>query len=106
MLVLVYPIWETLFSMIRRARARRPFHEADSDHLHHLVAGADFVRQPGNGRYVAIPILICFAPFALAAPLLREQTPALLAAIGIFVALYSLTYRALGRRSRRFLIRA
>lgn len=100
-LVLVYPVWETLFSMIRRAFARRPFHQADNDHLHHLIADADFARQYGKGRYVAAPILICFAPFALAAPLLREQTIALLAGIGIFVALYSLVYRALDRRSRR-----
>lgn len=105
-LVLVYPIWETLFSMMRRARAQRPFHEADSDHLHHLVAGADFARQYGNGRYVAIPILVCFAPFAFAAPMLRERTPALLAGIVAFVVLYSLVYRTLGKRSRRFLIRA
>jgi UDP-N-acetylmuramyl pentapeptide phosphotransferase/UDP-N-acetylglucosamine-1-phosphate transferase len=105
-LILVYPVWETLFSMMRRARARRPFHEADSDHLHHLVATANFARQLGNGRLVAVPIVLCFAPFALAAPLLREKTPALLAGIAIFVAIYSVAYRTLGRRSRRFLARA
>lgn len=105
-LILIYPIWETLFSMLRRTRARRPFHQADSDHLHHLVAGADFARQLGSGRLVSLPILACFAPFALAAPLLREQTAALLAGIAVFVILYSLVYRALGRKSRRFLVRA
>lgn len=104
-LILVYPVWETLFSMIRRARARQPFHQADSEHLHHLVATASFARQLGNGRLVAVPILLCFAPFVLAAPLLREQTPALLAGVAVFVALYSLAYRELDRRSRRFLSR-
>ncbi len=106
LLILVYPVWETLFSMIRRARARRPFHEADSAHLHHLVADADFARLYGNGRYVAVPILLCVAPFALTAPLLREQAPALMAGIALFVGLYCLVYRALDRGSRRYLTRA
>ena len=39
LLINIYPIWETLFSMLRRARAGgfRQMGQADARHLHHLI---------------------------------------------------------------------
>src|SRR5690606_15744731 len=33
------PIFETLFSIVRRLAAGRPVYEADADHLHHRLLG-------------------------------------------------------------------
>lgn len=97
-LILIYPVWETLFSIGRRIRARQPFHLADNYHLHHLAAVALNWRQVTKSRQlVAAPILLATAPFILIAPLLLDQTLALLSSIGCFVVGYVLLYRRLQR---------
>ncbi|MFA5940155.1 MAG: MraY family glycosyltransferase [Sinimarinibacterium sp.] len=95
-LVLIYPIWETVFSMIRRARASMPFYLPDRDHLHHRVRQR-FTGAALNGTdYSSACILLPMAPFVLSAPYVGERTDWALACIVSFVALYMIAYQSLG----------
>lgn len=96
-LLLVYPVWETLFSMARRRYAGTPFYLADDRHLHHLAARSLQRRRPGRRSYAALPMLMVVAPFVLAAPFVFDRTAAVLALIAVFVGIYSLTYLWLSR---------
>lgn len=98
-LILIYPIWETLFSMARRLRARQPFHLADKHHLHHLAAAALSGAAPNRQtQWIAAPLLLSVAPFVLSAPLLAEQPARLQLLSLLFVTGYCLLYRHLARR--------
>ncbi len=96
-LLLVYPVWETLFSMARRWHTGRPFYLADDRHLHHLAARS--LRQlTTRGRsYAALPVILLVAPFVLAAPFVFHQTAVVIALATTFVAAYGIAYFALSR---------
>ncbi|HEY1075268.1 MAG TPA: MraY family glycosyltransferase [Fontimonas sp.] len=96
-LLLIYPVWETLFSMARRWHAGRPFYVADDRHLHHLAARA-LRRFAAKGRsYAALPVVLLVAPFVLAAPQVLDNTAAMIGLAAAFVAVYGLAYFALSR---------
>lgn len=100
-LILIYPIWETLFSMARRLRARQPFYFADDDHLHHRMLRMG--RRAGAGllsRYTATPILAAVAAVSFLAPHIADSTPEILLAVSTTVAAYLASYRALSLYAR------
>lgn len=94
-LILVYPVWETLFSIGRRLRAGRPFYEADNRHLHHLAARALSARAAGVKGLSTLPILACAAPFMAAAPFLHDRPGVLILLAVTFVAAYVGVYAKL-----------
>lgn len=96
-LLLIYPTWETLFSMARRWRAGRPFYLADDRHLHHLAARA-LQRFSSRGRsYAALPVMLLVAPFVLLTPVVLDHTAIAIGLTATFIVLYGLTYFALSR---------
>jgi UDP-N-acetylmuramyl pentapeptide phosphotransferase/UDP-N-acetylglucosamine-1-phosphate transferase len=100
-LILVYPIWETLFSMARRLRARQPFYSPDDDHLHHRMMRLGQSSRGGRlARYMSAPILVAVGIFALLAPRIAESTPQILTAVAAAVGLYTVAYSALRRHAR------
>jgi UDP-N-acetylmuramyl pentapeptide phosphotransferase/UDP-N-acetylglucosamine-1-phosphate transferase len=100
-LILVYPVWETLFSMARRLRARQPFYSPDDDHLHHRMMRLGQNRRGGRlARYASAPILAVVGGFSLLAPRIAESTPQILTAVAVAVGLYLLAYRLLRAHTR------
>lgn len=96
-LILVYPIWETLFSMARRVRAGRPFYEADNRHLHHLAARLLSTREQRKKSLSTIPILLCTAPFMAIAPFAHNRADVLIILALLFASAYVVIYAKLDR---------
>lgn len=114
LVLLAYPIWETLFSMYRRRMRGRSTGDADALHLHSLVyrrvvrwkgaqgkaADAVFRNSLASLCLWALP-LACFA-VALA---FWQNTLALQGAAAVFAVFYTLIYRRIVRfRVPRWLI--
>lgn len=104
-LVGVYPLLETLYSMYRRKFVRsHPINHPDALHLHTLIyrrlvlnPALDITSQDKNRAnakvaiivwgFVAVPVICAFA--------FRQQTEMLLSLIGIFAMLYIMFYKRL-----------
>jgi UDP-GlcNAc:undecaprenyl-phosphate GlcNAc-1-phosphate transferase len=113
LLLLVYPIWETLFSAYRRRVLRGlPASSADKLHLHTLFYKR--VRRPlggGNGTLptrrnsdASVLVMLLAGGSAIPAVLLWSDGPYLLAAVFMYIAVYLLIYRRLvgfGSRLRK-----
>jgi UDP-GlcNAc:undecaprenyl-phosphate/decaprenyl-phosphate GlcNAc-1-phosphate transferase len=91
-LILIYPVWETLFTIGRRVYAGRSFYLPDNDHLHHRLQLPAPEPGPGQASFSALPILLLTAPFTLAAPFFADQTAVLIASMLAFVVIYLLLY--------------
>lgn len=99
-LILIYPIWETLFSMARRLRAGQPFYSPDDDHLHHRMMR--LAQQTWGGklaRYASTPILATVGIVALLAPRVADNTVQIVAAVALAIGMYSLAYHSLRRHA-------
>jgi UDP-N-acetylmuramyl pentapeptide phosphotransferase/UDP-N-acetylglucosamine-1-phosphate transferase len=97
--LLIYPVWETLFSMARRRKQSESLFHPDVQHLHHLFFAKD--RQSrGWLRHSSAPRLLAFAamPMGIAA-LNYSNTLVLTATSLVYIALYLGLYRRLLRAS-------
>jgi UDP-GlcNAc:undecaprenyl-phosphate/decaprenyl-phosphate GlcNAc-1-phosphate transferase len=114
-LLLVYPVWETLFSMYRkRARGQSPS-VADALHFHQLifrrivrrvlhddVARRMLIRNNRTSPYLWAFTLLTVAP----ASLFWDNTPVLVAGTFLFIAAYLLCYSSIVRfRAQRWVRR-
>ena len=106
LMLLAYPIWETLFSMFRRRLRGRSAGSADALHLHSLVYRR-VVRWAGHGASPAETVArnslasaaLWILPVACwpVAVLLWSETAALQGAAAVFIVLYVALYRAVVR---------
>ncbi len=106
LVLLAYPIWETLFSMYRRRLRGRSTGSADALHLHSLVyrrivrwsgyAGGPADAVLRNSLASAVLWVIPASCWAVAL-LLWDNTRALQAAAGAFIVVYALAYRQIVR---------
>lgn len=99
LVLLAYPVWETLFSAWRRRRRGRSPGHADALHLHSLVYRRMVRRTDAVARNSLASLIMWFWPFlclALALVLWRETLDLQLAALSV-AALYVLAYRRLVR---------
>ena len=94
--VLVYPVTETLHSMVRRCREGRAFYEPDDAHLHHLLRDWLEMRSPRLTRYAALIPLAMAAGFMLFAVRSAHSTSQLM----LLCALYALAHLGLYRFAR------
>ena len=96
--VLIYPVWEVLFSIARKLRAGRSPLYPDRYHFHMLVN-----RQlTGNNPRTALFILLFNAPFVLSPALFyANNSKANMATALLFVTFYTLLYVRLLRRDRQ-----
>jgi UDP-N-acetylmuramyl pentapeptide phosphotransferase/UDP-N-acetylglucosamine-1-phosphate transferase len=92
-LLLIYPIWETLFSMWRRIAVGRSFSEPDAEHLHSLYYKA--LKSPNNvWRNSSAPALwLLSAVFCVVASFVAHSTALCLAFVAVFGLIYSQLYR-------------
>ncbi|WP_420427119.1 glycosyltransferase family 4 protein [Algiphilus sp.] len=102
MAVLIYPVTETLHSMIRRYREGRAFYEPDDAHLHHLLRDWLEMRSPRLPRYAAlIPLVLAggFIVFAVrSAPSTSQLVMLCMAYVVSHIALYNLARARLRAR--------
>jgi UDP-GlcNAc:undecaprenyl-phosphate/decaprenyl-phosphate GlcNAc-1-phosphate transferase len=90
--VLAYPIWEVLFSVLRRRQAKgKDSMEADKMHLHHLIMRGLSLSNPRT----ALLIVVCFLPFQLISLFFYDKGYVLFGIIIVFVLLYNVSYRYL-----------
>ncbi len=100
LLACAYPIIEVLYSIARRRRQRVSPGHADRQHLHSLVAAR--IVQPRTGSLppalqnsaVSVLMWLCAAVPALAAVVLRSNTPALISFALVAALLYHWLYRS------------
>lgn len=101
---LLYPTWETLFSLWRRRVVRRQAAmQADGLHLHHLIYKRVFRRNGVNHDFhhalTSLTVSGVAALLATAAVLWCSTTPVLYVVAGGFVVWYGAVYRSLVRWS-------
>ena len=106
LLLLIYPIWETLFSTYRKLSRGQSPGMADALHLHQLVYhrvvrsvfDEDEAKMLLNRNNRTTPYLIVFTAFAIVpATLFWSNTPVLIAASLIFGFTYCLAYALIVR---------
>lgn len=100
LLACAYPVIEVIYSMVRRHLQHQPAGHADRQHLHSLVA-ARIVQPRTRGlpaplQNSAVSVLMwgCAAVPALAAVVLRNNTPALVSFALVAALLYHWLYRS------------
>jgi len=107
LMVLMYPVWELLYSLWRRKFRQRAGTAPDTLHLHHLVywrltrlLDHDEHPNPRQWRNAATsPYLWAVAAFSVGPAMLWwNSTPLLMLCCAGFVALYLLAYRLLVQR--------
>lgn len=92
--VLIYPVYEVLFSIYRRRVVRnRSAFAPDSLHLHSLL----YRRYTKNNPRTSVILWIFIAPFLLAPLLVADNGVALVGIIAVFVLVYGELYRGIVR---------
>lgn len=92
--VLIYPVWEVLFSIYRKSKTGHSPMEPDAYHLHMLI----FKHMTNNNPLTALVILISVAPFVLIPTLYANNSGANLLTVLLFIACYTLLYRHLYKK--------
>lgn len=100
MAVLIYPVTETLYSMVRRYREGRAFYEPDNAHLHHLIRDWIALTSPALARASALVPLTVAGGFMLLAVGAATSTPKLMAICAGFVLVYLVLYHLARGRIR------
>ncbi len=93
--LMIYPVWEVLFSIFRRKRQKAHAMQPDSLHLHTLIFVRFSARKvPSANAKTSLLIIAINAPFMLLSVLCYEHTALLIVFSLAFVLLYTLAYRA------------
>lgn len=92
--VLIYPVWEVLFSIVRKRKAGRSPMEPDAYHLHMLI----FKHMTHNNPLTATVIVLGVTPFILIPTLYANNSGANLLTVLLFVICYTLFYRYLYKK--------
>ncbi len=92
--VLIYPVWEVLFSIYRKSKAGRSPMEPDAFHLHMLI----FRHITKNNPLTSAVIVMGVAPFILIPTLYPNNSGANLLTVFFFILCYTLFYRYLYKK--------
>ena len=95
--VLIYPVWEVLFSILRKLSEGRSPMEPDRYHLHMLIYRRITRSNPGTSLF----ILGANLPFLLAATLFHHNSKVNFGLVLLFVMLYVYFYRRLRAKDRK-----
>ncbi len=89
--VMIYPVWEVIFSIIRKKREGKSPLEPDPYHLHMLI-NRHITR---NNPLTALFIITACSPFILVPTLYQNNSGANFLTASIFIVCYTLLYRRL-----------
>lgn len=92
--VLIYPVWEVLFSIYRKTKSGRSPMQPDAYHLHMLIY--KYLTQ--NNPLTSVVILLGTAPFILAATLYANNSKVNLFIVLVFIGCYTLLYKYLYKK--------
>lgn len=93
--LMIYPVWEVLFSIFRRKRQNAYAMQPDSLHLHTLIfAHLSRRNKTFANAKTSLFIIMCVAPFMLISVLCYQHTSLLIALSLIFIIIYTLLYRS------------
>jgi len=92
--ILIYPVWEVIFSIIRKLIAHRSPLEPDSLHMHMLV----YKNITHNNSLTSIVIVTSSAPFILIPTLYANNSIANFETMMVYIVLYTFIYLYLVRR--------
>mgnify|MGYP000216988207 CR=1 FL=1 len=92
--VLIYPVWEVLFSIYRKTKSGRSPMQPDAYHLHMLI----YKHVTQNNPLTSVMILLGTAPFMLCSSLYANNSKVNLLIILIFIGCYTLLYRYLYKK--------
>ncbi|MDM5263712.1 MraY family glycosyltransferase [Sulfurovum sp. XTW-4] len=92
--VLIYPVWEVLFSIYRKRKAKRSPMEPDEYHLHMLI----YKHITHNNPLTSVFIVLGTAPFIFCATLYAHNSKANLLIVLVFIGCYTLLYRYLYKK--------
>lgn len=92
-LLLIYPIWETFFSMWRRIADGKSFSEPDSEHLHSLYYKAIASKDDLWRRSSAPALWLLCAVFCAASGFVAESTALCITLVMVFCAAYVGLYK-------------
>jgi UDP-GlcNAc:undecaprenyl-phosphate/decaprenyl-phosphate GlcNAc-1-phosphate transferase len=108
--LVVYPVWETLFSMLRRAMAHTPIGAPDAQHLHSLIhqvlmpqllPGRDARSLVLRNAFTSIPLWVMQLGMVAMAVAWHDSTQLLMLQCYGFVAWYCVAYIAVAMADRR-----
>jgi UDP-N-acetylmuramyl pentapeptide phosphotransferase/UDP-N-acetylglucosamine-1-phosphate transferase len=99
--VLIYPVWETLFSMIRRIASGKPISAPDSEHLHSLMYKNARRTESLFSKSSAPKIWVGYAFTCWLAVLFYQQTFWLMGLCLSFVVIYLPTYILVNKTRQR-----
>ena len=91
--VMIYPVWEVLFSILRRKIfTKTDAMQPDSKHFHTLL-----FKKLGNNPLSSFIIVCVNAPFVILATFFYANTIALIATCAVFIISYTIAYYRLAR---------
>lgn len=92
--VLIYPVWEVIFSIVRKLSKSRSPLQPDSNHLHMLI----YRKITQNNPATSLLILGAELPFLLSATLFHHNSKFNFCLIILFIILYTAFYRRLRKK--------
>ncbi len=92
--VLIYPVWEVLFSIMRKLWEGNSPLEPDSKHMHMLI----YKKITHNNPLTAIMIATATAPFILIPTLYANNSTANFQTTLLFIVIYTVTYHYLSKK--------
>lgn len=88
--VMIYPVWEVVFSMIRRKKQKKSTTEPDKEHLHTLI-----YKKIKNNPLTSLYIWLLNLPFMVLSVIFAHNAWVLIGICIVFVVLYLIIYKKL-----------
>lgn len=88
--VMIYPVWEVVFSMIRRKKQKKSTTEPDKEHLHTLI-----YKKCKNNPLTSVCIWLLNLPFMILSVIFAHNAWVLIGICIVFVVLYLIIYNKL-----------
>jgi UDP-N-acetylmuramyl pentapeptide phosphotransferase/UDP-N-acetylglucosamine-1-phosphate transferase len=96
--VVIYPVWEVVFSILRRLKATgKRATEPDKMHLHHVAMRSRKLSNPKT----SVILVAAFLPFQVVSLFFYNKGYVLFGIILIFVILYSVGYAKYSRSIKK-----
>lgn len=88
--VMIYPVWEVVFSMIRRKKQKKSTTEPDKEHLHTLI-----YKKCKNNPLTSVCIWLLNLPFMVLSVIFAHNAWVLIGICVVFIVLYLIIYKKL-----------
>jgi UDP-N-acetylmuramyl pentapeptide phosphotransferase/UDP-N-acetylglucosamine-1-phosphate transferase len=94
--ILIYPVWEVIFSIYRKIKAGNSPMQPDAYHLHMLI----YRHIAKNNPLTSVVLLVGYSPFILISSLFAHNSKVNILVLLVFIACYLLFYRFLYQKEK------